>query len=78
MTFHIVNLKGSHTFWDISFGQRVVAEYNNSWQLVGMYALKLWRMTGSIVKSENFVKLWDDWRYVSLRKKEDIWNALMV
>ena len=73
-----MNLKGSHALWDIPFGQRVVAEYNNSWQPVGMYALKLRRMTGSTIKSGNFVKLRDDWTQVPLRKKEDIWDALMV
>jgi hypothetical protein len=78
MTFHIVNLKGSHALWDIPFGQRVVAEYNKSWQPVGMYALKLRRMTGNIVKSGNFVKLRDNWREVPLRTKEDVWDALMV
>jgi hypothetical protein len=56
-TFHMVNLKGSHALRDIPFGQRVVAKYNKSWQLVGMYALKLRRMTCSIIKSENLVKL---------------------
>jgi hypothetical protein len=78
MTFHIMNLKGSHVLWDIPFGQRVVAEYNQSWQPVGMYALKLRRMTGNIVKSENFIKLQDNWREVPLRTKEDVWDALMV
>jgi hypothetical protein len=72
MTFHIVNLKGLHALWDIPFGQRVVAEYNKSWQPVGMYVLKLLRMTGNTVKSKNFVKLRDDWREVPLRKKEDV------
>jgi hypothetical protein len=72
MTFHVVNLKGSHALWDIPFGQRVVAEYNKFWQPVGMYALKLQRMTGNIVKSGNFVKLRDNWREVPLRTKEDV------
>jgi hypothetical protein len=78
MTFHVVNLKGSHVLWDIPFGQRVVAEYNKSCQPVGMYALKLRRMTGNIVKSGNFIKLRDNWREVPLRTKEDVWDALMV
>jgi hypothetical protein len=78
MTFHVVNLKGSHALWDIPFGQRVVAEYNKSWQPVGMYALKLRRMTGNIVKSGNFIKLRDNWREVPLCTKEDVCDALMV
>jgi hypothetical protein len=78
MTFHVVNLKGSHVLWDIPFGQRAVAKYNKSWQPVGMYALKLRRMTGNIVKSGNFIKLQDNWREVPLRTKEDVWDALMV
>jgi hypothetical protein len=78
MTFHVVNLKGSHVLWDIPFDQRVVAEYNKSWQPVGMYALKLRRMTGNIVKSGSFIKLRDNWREVPLCTKEDVWDALMV
>jgi hypothetical protein len=71
-------MKGSHALWDIPNGQRVVCEYNNASQPIGMSATKFRRMTGSIVRSENYVRMRDDWLEVSERTKEDIWDALMV
>jgi hypothetical protein len=45
---------------------------------VGMYGMKLRRITSDIIKSGNFIKLQDDWKEVLLRKKENMWDALMV
>jgi hypothetical protein len=60
MTFQVLNMKGSHALWDIPNGQRVVCEYNNATQPVGMSAMKFRRMTGSIVKNRNYVRMWDN------------------
>jgi hypothetical protein len=60
-TFQVLNMKGSHALWDIPIGQRFVYEYNSMWQPIGMSAMKFRRMTGSIVKSGNFVRMRDDW-----------------
>jgi hypothetical protein len=71
-------MKGSHPLWDIPIGQRFVCEYNSTWQAIGMSAMKFRRMTGSIVKSGNFVRMRDDWSQVTQHMKEDMWDALMI
>jgi hypothetical protein len=71
-TFQVLTMKGSHTLWDIPNRQRVMYEYNNASQLVGMSAMKFRRMTGSIVRSGNYVRLQNDWLVVLEHTKEDI------
>ena len=77
-TFQVLNMKGSHALWDILVGQMVVCVYNSSWQLVGMSVMKFRRMTDSIVKSENYVRMRDDWKQVLQCTKGDIWDVLIV
>jgi hypothetical protein len=67
-----------HKAWEIPAGKRVVMDYKSGWQPVGFSANKFRRQTGKLIRSGNYVHLWDDWGHLPARTKEDIWEALMV
>ncbi|XP_059453484.1 uncharacterized protein LOC132184020 [Corylus avellana] len=74
----VFTILDSHRRPGVPPGKRIILEYNASCQPVGFSAVRFRRMTGDIVRSENFVRIPDDWTKVPDRTKEDIWDALMA
>jgi hypothetical protein len=65
--------------WQIPNGEKVVINFNNSFQPTGPGSEKFRRIVGKLVRSGKFVDIrTKSWKKVPLQKKEELWSALMV
>jgi hypothetical protein len=71
---------GPSQIWQIPNGEKVVINFNNSFQPTGPGNEKFRRIAGKLVRSEKFVDMKNSksWKNVPLQKKEELWSALMV
>jgi hypothetical protein len=70
---------GPSQIWQIPNGEKVVINFNNSFQPTGPGSEKFRRIVGKLVRSENFVDIrTKSWKKVPLQKKEELWSSLMV
>ena len=74
----IKNIGDSYDLWSTDDGNKIVCEYNATWQSVELSAKKFNRMIGKIMRSRHFVGVSALWSKVPQRTKKDIWNSLMV
>jgi hypothetical protein len=60
-------------------GERVVIEFKEGYQPVGLGSEKLRSLGEKLIRSRHFSELeTHNWMRVSIQKKEDIWATLMV
>jgi hypothetical protein len=60
-------------------GEKVVVDFNVTWQLVGTSGMKFSRLGAKYVRNGKFVGLGaQNWRKILPQAKEDLWAALMV
>jgi hypothetical protein len=64
--------------WHLPEGERVVVQFNLSFQPIGPGSEKFRRIAGKIIRNGRFVKLSGNWRKLPMERKEDMWTTLMV
>jgi hypothetical protein len=70
---------GPSQIWQIPNGERVVINFNNSFQPIGPGSEKFTRIARKLVWSGKFVDIrTKNLKKVPLQKKDEIWSALMV
>jgi hypothetical protein len=77
--FHIRDVGSPNAFWTIPAEEKVVVDFNATWQPVGTSGMKFRRLGARYVRTGKFVGLSaPNWRKVDPQLKEDLWAALMV
>jgi hypothetical protein len=77
--FHIKDVGSPTALWTIPAGEKVVIDFNATWQPVGTSGMKFSRLGAKYVRSGKFVGLGaQNWRKIPPQAKEDLWAALMV
>jgi hypothetical protein len=71
--FHIRDVGSPTALWTIPVGEKVVVNFNATWQPVGTSGLKFSRLGAKYVQSGKFVGLSaPNWRKISPHAKEDL------
>jgi hypothetical protein len=74
----VLDVSDSRKLYNIPDGKQVIVEFTGMAQPIGKSGGKWRRMTGKMVRSGSFVRISDDWRKVSVERKELFYDALMV
>lgn len=75
----VISVPKPSDIWRLGKDERVMIEFNRTFQPVGPGSTKLRRIAGMLIRSGHFACLEvKDWRTVDPQPKEDIWTILMV
>jgi hypothetical protein len=77
--FHIRDVGSPNALWTIPTGEKVVVDFNATWQPVGTSGMRFIRLGARYIRTGKFVGLSaPNWRKINPQLNEDLWTALMV
>jgi hypothetical protein len=65
-------------YWEIPPGKKIVLQFNNSYQPLGLGAGKFRRNCNKLIRTRPFVHMQDEWGNVDPIRRQCLWEALMV
>jgi hypothetical protein len=77
--YHVKDIGGPHHIWAIPTKEKVVVDFNMSWQPTAIRGIKFRRLGGKYIRSGKFVGISNpNWKRIAKQKKEDTWTMQMV